>query len=139
MTESKNHTHREYSRHLTFPVLLICSGIILFLNNTEVLPWEIWSVIFKFWPVVLILAGIDFILDNFIFGGLISFLISAFVIVTIFSYSVSLYNRGFDLYLTRHIPFWTNIKTWFPQKNRTYQFSRDIPFDGNGGMFYRWN
>lgn len=139
MTESKNNVRRDSSHHLTFPVLLICTGIVLLLNNSGVLPWEIWNVIFRFWPVILILAGIDFILYNIILGGLVSFLISVFVIVVIFSYSISLYNRSFDLYLTRHVPFWISIKGWLPEDNRNYQFFRNDPFNNGGKLFYRWN
>jgi hypothetical protein len=41
------------------PAILITLGIIFLLNNFGVLPWDIWTNIWKFWPVILILVGIE--------------------------------------------------------------------------------
>src|SRR4030043_1137808 len=41
------------------PAILITLGVIFLLNNFGVLPWDIWTNIWKFWPVILILVGIE--------------------------------------------------------------------------------
>jgi hypothetical protein len=50
----------------TFPLialLLIFFGVILLLNNFGYLPWDIWGTIWRLWPALLVLIGI-----NLIFG-----------------------------------------------------------------------
>lgn len=57
---------REY-RHHSNPIgaiLLIFLGIIFLLNNTGVVPWSIWSYIWQFWPVLIILLGIRILLGR---------------------------------------------------------------------------
>lgn len=39
-------------------------GVIFLLINLNVLPWNIWDILFRFWPVIIILAGIDIILGR---------------------------------------------------------------------------
>ncbi len=46
------------------PILIIILGIIFLLNNFGVLPWEIWQNIWKFWPILLILFGIEVLLGR---------------------------------------------------------------------------
>jgi ABC-type polysaccharide/polyol phosphate export permease len=40
-------------------ILLICLGIIFLLNNLGILPWTIWLSLWRLWPVLLILAGLQ--------------------------------------------------------------------------------
>ncbi len=52
-------------------LLLIILGLVFLLNNFGVLPWEIWSNIWKFWPVLLILFGVEALIGRQTsFGGL---------------------------------------------------------------------
>ncbi len=46
------------------PFLLISLGAIFLLNNFGILPWSIWTNLWKFWPVLLILIGIEFIIGQ---------------------------------------------------------------------------
>ena len=67
------------------PAILITLGIVFLLNNFEILPWDIWLSLWKFWPVVLILVGVEILLGKnasiktfVILGGLI-FLVPIFL------------------------------------------------------------
>src|SRR4030042_6728840 len=42
------------------PAILIVLGAIFLLNNFGILPWDVWTSIWKFWPVLLILIGVEF-------------------------------------------------------------------------------
>lgn len=46
------------------PFVLILLGVVFLLNNFGVLPWEIWQNIWKFWPVLLILFGVEILVGR---------------------------------------------------------------------------
>jgi hypothetical protein len=53
------------ARRIGFPVgatILIVLGIVFLLNNLGYLPWGIWGALWRFWPVLLILIGVNFFL-----------------------------------------------------------------------------
>ncbi len=56
---SRNRTN--FSLTAIFAVLL---GIVFLLNNFGILPWEVWQNVWKFWPVLLILFGIETVLGR---------------------------------------------------------------------------
>ena|SRR3989344_439098 len=45
-------------------IVLIFLGTIFLLNNFGILPWDIWEGLWKFWPVILILVGLEFVLGR---------------------------------------------------------------------------
>ncbi len=46
------------------PFFLIGLGVIFLLNNLGILPWGIWINLWKFWPLLLILIGIEIVLGQ---------------------------------------------------------------------------
>ncbi|MBC7261840.1 MAG: hypothetical protein H5T63_07475, partial [Chloroflexi bacterium] len=44
------------------PLLLIAAGVLLLLNQMGKLPWGIWGTIWRFWPVILILIGLEILI-----------------------------------------------------------------------------
>lgn len=46
------------------PLLLIFLGVIFLLHNLDLIQWSVWDVILRFWPVLLIAAGLDLILGR---------------------------------------------------------------------------
>lgn len=46
------------------PFLLIILGAIFLLNNFGVLPWSVWTNLWKFWPVILILIGVEYLIGQ---------------------------------------------------------------------------
>lgn len=45
-------------------IFLILLGLVFLLNNFGILPWEIWQNIWKFWPILLILFGVEALLGR---------------------------------------------------------------------------
>ncbi len=41
------------------PLILVTIGFILLFNNLGIIPWDIWKTLWRFWPVILILIGIE--------------------------------------------------------------------------------
>lgn len=46
-------------RSLFFPILLIAVGVIFLLDNMRLLPGNIWENLIQYWPVLLIVLGLD--------------------------------------------------------------------------------
>jgi len=58
---------RSRHRNAAFPVIatvLVVLGVLLLLNNFGYLPWGIWGTLWRFWPMVLILVGINIFLSG---------------------------------------------------------------------------
>lgn len=59
--------HRDRRPHrapLLGPLLLISAGVVFLLNNLGVLPWSVWALLGRLWPLVLIAIGIDLIIGR---------------------------------------------------------------------------
>lgn len=46
------------------PVILIFFGGVFLLNNLEILSWDVWLSLWKFWPAILILIGVEILLGK---------------------------------------------------------------------------
>jgi len=46
------------------PLILITIGALLLLNQAGTLPWRIWGILWRFWPVILILIGLDILVKG---------------------------------------------------------------------------
>jgi len=51
-------------KDITGAIFLVSIGLLFLLNTTNIVPWGIWLQIFRFWPILLILAGIKIILPE---------------------------------------------------------------------------
>lgn len=46
-------------------IFLLFLGIVFLLQTLNVLPWELWGTLWRFWPVLIILIGLGFLLVRF--------------------------------------------------------------------------
>lgn len=46
------------------PFILIALGILLLLQNLNLLPWSIWDIILRLWPVLIIALGLDILIGR---------------------------------------------------------------------------
>lgn len=51
--------HRQNTDTLASAVFFITMGIVLLLNTTGTLTWGVWGVLWRFWPIFLVMAGIS--------------------------------------------------------------------------------
>jgi len=56
---------------------LALGGILLLFNNAGLVSWQVWQFIWPFWPVILILIGLRFILGFNWVSGAVVFLVAA--------------------------------------------------------------
>lgn len=79
-TEVPQRNHRHGRRHITGPVVLIVVGLIFLGQNVGMLPANTWLGLWQFWPVLLILAGIELV---FGYSGIGSAVVSLLMVITI--------------------------------------------------------
>ncbi|MBM4465916.1 MAG: hypothetical protein FJ014_10245 [Chloroflexi bacterium] len=66
---------------LVGPVILIGLGVIWLLNNMGLLAWSVWEVIFRLWPILLIAAGLEIILNRFsVWGSLLALVLTVAIL-----------------------------------------------------------
>lgn len=70
---------------LVGPVILISLGVVLLLNNLGIVTWSVWEVVFRLWPVLLIVAGLDlFIGRRSALGSLLTLVLTLAVLAGAF-------------------------------------------------------
>lgn len=69
-------------------LIFITLGIILLLNNFGLLPWEIWSNIWRFWPVFIIIGGLNMLFNNSWWKTVIMFIVTAILLSGVIVYSL---------------------------------------------------
>lgn len=90
--QSWRHVHGSGS--YLWGVILIVSGIIFFFNTLGILPWDIWNNLWQFWPIVLILWGLQVILGQGKLARVVISLITLIILVAIAFFVVAQYNSG---------------------------------------------
>lgn len=65
-------------------VFFLFSGILLLLNTFGIISWNIWHTLLRFWPVLIIVAGVQMILG----GGRIAGFITDLIIFLLFGWVV---------------------------------------------------
>jgi len=55
---------RKYRPSLVGPLILITVGVLLLLNQMGRLPWSVWGTLWRFWPVILILIGLEILVGT---------------------------------------------------------------------------
>ena len=71
---------QSYFHGVDFGTFLIFSGIILLLNTFEIVSWEFWDSLWKFWPLLLVLMGLQIIFSKGPLLRLILTILSIFVV-----------------------------------------------------------
>lgn len=94
--EPKNH---KSSGDPVWAIFLISVGIILLLNNFELIPWSIWGNIWKFWPIFLILAGVRIIIGKNVISTILISIIGILLAGVIILYSVISISSVFENWL----------------------------------------
>lgn len=66
---------RPSRRHVVGPLILLGAGILLLLNNLELVPWSVWRDLWPYWPVLLVLLGLEAMLTGRVAWGTLVMLI----------------------------------------------------------------
>ena len=66
---------RARGRHLVGPLMLLGAGVLLLLNNLQIVPWSVWREIWPYWPVLLVLLGLEAIVTGRVAWGTLVLLV----------------------------------------------------------------
>jgi hypothetical protein len=66
------------------PIILIGLGILFLLNNFKLITWDIWPLLFQFWPILLVAAGLDVLTGRrSVFSGVMAVLFTVLILALI--------------------------------------------------------
>ncbi len=93
-------TERDYrhfdSGNFVWGTTLIIAGVLFLLNSFGVVPWEVWNSVWRFWPIVLVLWGIQVLLGGSSFARAIITILTVASLVVVALYAISVHNHEFS-------------------------------------------
>lgn len=89
---------------ITGALLLIAAGSLLLLNNFGIISWRVWDMLWRFWPVLFILLGLQLIFGKRGPGKIIITIIGIILIALAFALSIASVNSVFQKWLYREFP-----------------------------------
>lgn len=98
-------------------VLFVAFGTILLFNNLNVISWSIWNVLATFWPVILILIGLDMISGNSWLIKTITTATGIVIIALILAYSLGKVDNGFREKIHDRYPTLEKYFRYIPDNN----------------------
>ena len=70
-------------------LIILLVGVMLLLNNSGVVSWQVWSVLALFWPVILVLIGLRLVLGQSFAGRLLAMILALGIIIFVFVYALT--------------------------------------------------
>ncbi len=68
-------------RHVVGPLILLGAGVLLLLNNFQIVPWSIWRDLWPFWPLLLVLLGLEAFVTGRVAWGTLALMVLVLPIV----------------------------------------------------------
>jgi lysylphosphatidylglycerol synthetase-like protein (DUF2156 family) len=110
--------------------LIILIGSVLLLNNFKILPWSIWSELWHFWPVILILAGLQMLTGKSSIAESLVNLIGIILLIFVILLAIASVNRNFDNWMKQEFPQWPRMYKRFDNFN-SQDFNSNMFDSGN--------
>src|SRR6056297_2489148 len=95
--------------------VLICLGLLFLLNTFNLISWQTWNLIIHFWPVILIIIGLNILFKRSKLWWLVPLLIITLFLALIYGFSLDI--QPFNHHL--------NDKEY----SGNYSYSRDLKKD----------
>lgn len=109
MGKANNFPHNHNDRGSLSALILLTIGVVLLLNNFGFISWDIWVILWRFWPVFLIFWGFKELSGNSTLLNLIFGLLGLAIIAFAVAYSLAMTNSEFRLWLESNYPMWGKI------------------------------
>ncbi len=75
-------------------IFLVFAGLTFLLNNLGLVSWEIWAVLVRYWPILLILAGFQMIIGGYRWSRMAAALAAVLIFGSILLLGISETNPG---------------------------------------------
>lgn len=85
-------------------LLFIAVGCVLLLNNFGILSWDVWDILWRFWPLLIILLGLNLIFGKRGMGRIIVTIIGIILIGLVFVFSIAYVNPVFQEWFYSQFP-----------------------------------
>lgn len=96
-----HHTHqhtasprKQSSGDSWFGLVLIALGAIFLLNTFDIIPWEVWTQVWRFWPLLLVFWGLQTLLGKSTIAHGVMVLFVAIVLFFVGLYVLSEFHEG---------------------------------------------
>lgn len=109
---SSKHKHTFSHTYIVTVVLLVVT--VLLLNKVGYLPWDIWSILLRFWPVFLIMLGLHAIAGKSVVINLLVTAIGIGLTASIVGYAAASVNPQFNMWLAQFDPQLATISNQLP-------------------------
>jgi hypothetical protein len=90
--------------------ILISLGVIFLLNNFGLLPWSVWADLWRLWPLVLVLIGLQIIFGSWRLTNLVITVVGIAAVAYILILSLAASNLEFDRRVREQAP-------WLPRQH----------------------
>lgn len=109
-------------------IVIIFIGGILLLNNFGILPWTVWSILWRIWPLFLIVGGLDLLLGNSRFARFVITIITLIIVSYLFILIITANNLAAKQWIELKLP-------WLPLFENVFQ---EITHRYRTPFFERW-
>jgi hypothetical protein len=97
--------------------IIILIGLVLLLNNFGVLPWSVWTQLWRFWPVLLIVAGIQMLGGNSSLVESLVSIVGIVILIIVILLAIASVDRKFDNWMKSQFPQWPRMYNRFENFN----------------------
>ncbi len=101
-----------YRHGVVGALILIGIGLILLLYNLGLLPLDIWQNLWRFWPAILILAGLQMVIGRSRGANIIVLLVGLLFIALIILLSMAPGNPQVNSWFNQYLPGFMNQNTF---------------------------
>ncbi len=87
--ERRVRQHGDHTEGVVWGVFLILGGGVLLLNTLVIVPWSFWESVWRFWPILLVLAGLEIILGKSAFSRAVLFVLTLAILAFVCAYGLA--------------------------------------------------
>lgn len=110
--EERDYWHSNHHHGGIGALILISLGTFLLLNNFGLLTPDSWTLLFKLWPVLLILAGIQMIFGRGRATSLLITSIGIIILVVLISLLLAPNNPSVNGFINQYLPFLKSVPSY---------------------------
>jgi hypothetical protein len=105
---------KKVSGHAFPAIAFILIGLVLLFNNFDLLPWSAWSFLWRFWPLFVILAGLQLLFGRSWLTNSLIFALGFGILAALILFSISSNNSKIAGIININLPWLSTIQSKLP-------------------------